>query len=589
MSIRILLGDVREKLAEMATESVHCVVTSPPYFGLRDYGTAAWEGGDPACDHSAVRRGHGDEKQSTSAGTSRDRIVGTDCRRCGAVRADKQIGLEPSPEAYVAVMVEVFREVRRVLRRDGTLWLNLGSSYASGDTRPSRSRGDAPAYDSDGTEPRDLMESDSAYRDPDDGLPSDSPTRHGRTVGKPSSSPQAAPLAAPTGRDSGQLDFSEASLGASLLSAPPSNTQSSSANGQAAGGPASEASAFPLSPLTCEPSAPLSADSSAYTSDISPKSPPSDGRMTGKVSSRSACGCGSCGVCWAYLAIPLLRLKPKDEINIPHLVALALQADGWWLRQTIIWAKPNPMPESVTDRCTKAHEYLFLLSKSARYHYDAEAIAETAEQSSGGWQTRARNGESTIRDGLKNPNRLNGGDGGECHGPGRAGDTRNRRSVWTVATQPFKEAHFATFPPDLIEPCILAGAPKDCCAKCGAPVVRVMETNNPSKQAADPDNTLGWSNTHSKTSNAQSSKSLHRNPGGVYSSAVFVGWQPSCACNAGTVPGTVLDPFGGAGTTGLVADRLQRDAILIELNPAYAAMAGERITDDGPLFAEVVA
>jgi len=183
---------------------------------------------------------------------------------------------------------------------------------------------------------------------------------------------------------------------------------------------------------------------------------------------------------------------------------MALQADGWFLRQTIIWAKPNPMPESVTDRCTKAHEYVFLLSKSAQYYYDADAIAELSvfdeQRFRGSPDKAARAGITTNGLGatsLRSP-----------HG------TRNRRSVWTVASEPYAEAHFATYPPALIEPCVLAGCPKG---------------------------------------------------------------------------GTVIDPFAGAGTTGLVADRLGRDAILIELNPAYAAMARARIESDAPLFAEVAA
>jgi DNA modification methylase len=423
MTVRILTGDAREKLAELPDESVHCVVTSPPYFGLRDYGTASWVGGDPACDHAAVRRGHGDEKQSTSAGTSRDRIVGTDCRRCGASRADKQIGLEPTPAEFVAVLVEVFREVRRVLRRDGTLWLNLGDSYAA---------------QGGGKEP-------GAYVD-------------------------------------------------------------------------------------------KRAD----------------------------------GATWQAPRKPSTGLKPKDLIGIPWRVAFALQADGWYLRQDIIWAKPNPMPESVTDRCTKAHEYLFLLSRSPRYHYDAEAIREEPSgrtdpiTSFGAPAERQDNGRSFALDALKGA---------------------NRRSVWTVATQPFKEAHFATFPPDLIEPCIKAGCPRDCCAKCGAPVVREVI----SQQTQDNEVVLteravnGVPGLAAGTSHERVRRLSGNNYTHVRQSTG--NWSPSCACNAGTVRGTVLDPFGGAGTTGLVADRLQRDAILIELNPEYAALSRARIEGDvGPLF-----
>jgi DNA modification methylase len=200
-------------------------------------------------------------------------------------------------------------------------------------------------------------------------------------------------------------------------------------------------------------------------------------------------------------------LKEKDLLGVPWMVAFALRADGWYLRQDIIWSKPNPMPESVTDRCTKAHEYIFLLSKGPRYFYDAKAIAEASEtfgrQNTNGLSPKARAkrelGHFSDKTGLVDP---------------YAYETRNRRSVWEVATHAFPGAHFATFPPDLIEPCIKAGCP---------------------------------------------------------------------------VGGTVLDPFGGAGTTGLVADRLGRNALLIELNPEYAAMAERRIKGDAGLFAEVTA
>ncbi len=184
-------------------------------------------------------------------------------------------------------------------------------------------------------------------------------------------------------------------------------------------------------------------------------------------------------------------MKHKDLIGIPWRVAFALQADGWTLRQDIIWHKPNPMPESVKDRCTKAHEYIFLLSKGPRYYFDSEAMKEPAIYPAG---TKAAKGSATraAQPGVNSrPPEYKVYDG-----------MRNRRSVWTVTTKPFKGAHFATFPPDLIEPCVLAGCPEG---------------------------------------------------------------------------GTVLDPFGGAGTTGLVAARNNRNSILCELNPEYAAMAAERV------------
>jgi DNA modification methylase len=325
VSIQIIEGDCRDMLATLPVQSVHCCVTSPPYFGLRDYGV------------------------------------------------DGQIGLEPTPDEFVAELVAVFREVRRVLRDDGTVWLNLGDSYGTGG---------------------------------------------GNTHGGSSS----------TLKNDGRKE-----LGRRL-------TVERSANAMTA--------QFP---------------SVRIASD----------------------------------------LPPKNLLGIPWRVAFALQADGWYLRQDIIWHKPNPMPESVTDRCTKAHEYVFLLSKSARYFYDAAAIAEPVAPS-----TVERLSQDVENQ--RGSDRVPGKTNGTMKAVGS--DTRNARSVWTIATQPFKEAHFATFPPDLAERCIKAGCPKG---------------------------------------------------------------------------GTVLDPFGGAGTTGLVADRLQRNAVLIELNPAYADIARRRIEGDAPLFSEV--
>jgi DNA modification methylase len=342
MSIRIIHGDCRNELISLPDQSVHCCVTSPPYYGLRDYG-----------------------------------VMG-------------QIGLEPTPQAFVEEMVNVFREVRRVLSDDGTLWLNLGDSYSNG----------------------------------------------GRTT-----------QIAPTLR---------------------------TATFDAASGKQAYLANFAVRPK---------------------------------------------GDSWS---------KPKDLLGIPWRVAFALQADGWYLRQDIIWSKPNPMPESVTDRCTKAHEYIFLLSKRPQYYYNQEAILEPLALTS-----VKRLSQQTL-DKQQGSDRVPGKTNGTIKAvsrqrkqgePGRHGlfgaascnisnvgegcVNRNKRSVWEVTTKPFSDAHFATFPPALIEPCILAGCPKG---------------------------------------------------------------------------GTVLDPFAGAGTTGLVADRLQRNAILIELNPDYIKMAQQRIHDDAPLL-----
>jgi DNA modification methylase len=245
--LTILCGDALEQLRTLPDESVQCCVTSPPYWGLRDYGTAKWEGGDSNCDHitgRAVRTiTEASAKQSTNNGSwaSETRDV---CEKCGAKRIDSQLGLEKTPEQYVAKMVEVFREVRRVLRKDGTLWLNLGDSYAS----------DA-----------------GKCRNPGGGE---------NSIGKTRKDAGAHPLSRPN-----------------------------------------------------------------------------------------------------VTHLRAMNLKAKDLVGIPWMVAFALRADGWWLRSDIIWAKPNPMPESVTDRPTKSHEYLFLLTKAASYYYDAEAIQEPISES----------------------------------------------------------------------------------------------------------------------------------------------------------------------------------------------------------------
>jgi DNA modification methylase len=270
-------------------------VTSPPYFGLRDYGTATWEGGDTSCDHV-----HSYNKQTgVLSNDDQDgwkKLYQDICGKCGASRIDQQIGQEQSPEEYVERLVDVFREVKRILRDDGTLWLNLGDSYAG-------------------------------------------------------------------------------------------NNSQASNNGRAGYGTPRE-----------------------------------------RIVNRTGQG-----------------LKPKDLIGIPWRVAFALQSDGWYLRQDIIWHKPNPMPESVTDRCTKAHEYIFLMSKSEHYYYDSEAIKEKAIQ------PPHAPGNKKL-----DVSRNDRGFMGSIWG---ADGMRNKRSVWTVNTKPYTEAHFAVYPTKLIEPCILAGCP----------------------------------------------------------------------------------------------------------------------------------
>jgi DNA modification methylase len=258
-------------------------------------------------------------------------------------------------------------------------------------------------------------------------------------------------------------------------------------------------------------------------------------------------------------------LKPKDLVGIPWRVAFALQADGWWLRQDIIWHKPNPMPESVTDRCTKAHEYIFLLTKSARYFYDSEAVKEASGKAAGVVTLVSSEGkEGTLRN---NEGRIHVSDG-----------TRNRRSVWTVSTKPYSGAHFATYPPDLIEPCILAGtSERGRCKACGAAWERVVETVTVPRR----EKPIGYDygGVHNNpTSNM-------RRPNGHEVAAhkaanpdKTIGWKPACQCNAGEpIPCLVLDPFNGSGTTGEVCIKHGRHYVGCELNQDYIELAKQRL------------
>ena len=559
MTTRILIGDVRAKLAELPDESVHCVVTSPPYFGLRDYGTASWEGGDPACDH-VEKNARNDVSAEDLARRAAQSSAGTGdgskvkpmqfkgaCNKCGAIRADKQIGLEDTPAAFVAVMVEVFREVRRVLRNDGTLWLNLGDSYASAWACNRRSeigsgsmekgkRADRPNRLTGGLKEKDLI-----------GIP--------WRVAFALQQPYTAPVCVKTEIDRAWLAAlmdGEGCIGIRRFDSYREEKQQVYQDG------------FVVYTTVTNNDVPLLDRCIEITgygrAALKQAAENTDSR--GIVSRRDSFGWRLDGnkavdvikaaypyliakrkqACIAYTldqlnktghgsrAVPIeiqekkrllwdliKRCNQREAVDLPGWIEEPKQTvePGWYLRSEIIWHKPNPMPESVTDRPTKSHEQIFLLTKSARYHYDATAIAEAfADERMGNPGTyKWKQGEGGVAGG--GANSLHKGDG-TVAGWNTDGSktTRNRRSVWTVATQPFSEAHFATFPPALIEPCILAGCPKG---------------------------------------------------------------------------GTVLDPFGGAGTTGLVADRHGRDAILIELNPEYAAIAERRIAADAGMFAKVAA
>ena len=440
----ILLGNCLEILPSLPEASVQCCVTSPPYWGLRDYQTSSWIGGDENCDHvadsSKTKKFGNDAFNENRPSREETKTAGyyfrDICSKCGAKRSDLQLGLEQTPEEYVANMVLVFREVWRVLRDDGTLWLNLGDSY---------------------------------------------------------------------------------------------NGSGKGANGDGSAGKAGNINSG------------------------------SKGTQQG-----------------TFTKSDVIGLKPKDLVGIPWRVALALQADGWWLRQDIIWHKPNPMPESVTDRCTKAHEYIFLLTKSAKYFYDSEAVKER------GVMVAGDSAGSTQRD-TQETHGLGGGNSGinlakqklatELQEKGYS--TRNKRSVWTVTTKPFRGAHFATFPPDLIEPCILAGSATKCCAVCGAPWERVVERIAAiSKKCPKTDSMYqAQGGTGEKKTGTIGMSGGGRIDG--YSNTL--GYQPTCECGGETQPSMVLDPFSGAGTTGAVAVQHDRRYIGIELNPDYLEMSRKRI------------
>jgi DNA modification methylase len=264
-------------------------------------------------------------------------------------------------------------------------------------------------------------------------------------------------------------------------------------------------------------------------------------------------------------------VKPKDLIGTPWRVAFALQADGWTLRSDIIWAKPNPMPESVRDRPTKSHEYIFLLSKGSKYFYDGFAIREPAMRP-GDVQTFGKRSRVAGTFSADDPEYRNGSEQwGRTIQSGVNG--RNRRSVWTIATQPLKMAHFATFPPKLVEPCVLAGTSQaGCCPACGAPWQRVV------KRVADGARKERWAD------DACGNPQAH---GGSFWSPVLYrqnGWRPSCSCPvADPIPCTVLDCFAGVCTTGLVARRHGRDFIGIDVNAAYLEMGRRRLEGREPI------
>lgn len=390
-----------EGLKKLPDNSVDCCVTSPPYYGLRDYGT------------------------------------------------EEQIGLEETPEKFVEKLTQVFQEIKRVLKPEGTLWLNLGDSY-NGNKR--------------------------------------------------------------------------------------GNTETNK-------------------------------NPKAVTNNFEKK-------------------------LWS-------GAKVKDLIGIPWMVAFALRKDGWYLRQDIIWHKPNPMPESVTDRCTKSHEYIFLLSKESKYYYDAKSIKTQAKDPEDNirrlnqqtWDNK--NTPDQLRNGIRprksgNLERKTGEERGcpedstsnVCGSVPWEGTMANKKSVWTVTTKPFKEAHFATFPEDLIVDCIKAGCPEFVCNKCGKARRHIIE-RVPSIAKDCPKGQVAHQ--------ARGGTGIHTGTVGKSGGSRIDGYSinnglTDCGCNEGFSAGIVIDPFMGAGTTALVARKLNRNYIGFELNKDYIKIAENRIQNEIGLF-----
>jgi DNA modification methylase len=262
--------------------------------------------------------------------------------------------------------------------------------------------------------------------------------------------------------------------------------------------------------------------------------------------------------------IKFVGLKDKDLIGIPWRVALALQSDGWYLRSDIIWHKPNPMPESVTDRPTKSHEHIFLLTKNKKYYYDADAIKETSVDPESHKGRRKRNAHRMNEVDRKNY-KFAGSvlPDGTLKNEGKEYPTRNKRDVWNMSTRSYKGAHFATFPPELPETCIKAGtSEKGVCPECGNQWERVTEKTNMVIERSERTHSKGHTRTSGKMVSPPTSKTT--------------GWKPTCGHDRTPIPATVYDPFGGSGTTAYVAQKLGRSFILTELNPEYIELQKER-------------
>lgn len=555
----ILHGDAIEQLRTLPAESVQCVVTSPPYFGLRDYGTGQWNGGDDSHDHDTVgarngRGGSGTAGKQT-AGSFPSEFAAAECS-CGATRIDRQIGLESTPAEYVTKMVDVFREVRRVLRKDGVCWLNIGDSYAGGGTMdPGSHTGLSAASERCDGRPRNAANKaaqngsvGAVKRERPIGLkPKDLigiPWRLAFALQQPYYTGQIKDerdrvwLAAIIDGE-GCFFIHKRKAGESAYSKfrradGQDVTYKRTADTYGVGLEICNTSKalidrvqalIPLGTMTTQ--GPEQNDRRKQTIYRWRVAPNETKRIAQELyphlvakqhQARLIFNCPSNGDAGAAVHQAMKDLHNGISTAVDYPPPPALFELGWYLRQDVIWAKPAPMPESVTDRCTKAHEYIFLLSKSERYFYDANAISEQVTDSTIERLTQP-NLDNQVGS-FRVPGKTNGpmkavGSAHMQGTPRNDGDrwrmadggvaergTRNKRSVWTITTEPYPEAHFATFPTELPRICILAGS------KLGD---------------------------------------------------------------------TILDPFAGSGTTLQVALELSRAAIGIELNDEYVALANRRL------------
>ena len=421
----ILIGDSKEQLKTIADDTVDMCITSPPYYGLRDYGTGQWEGGDSDCDH--INPDGATHGKTAKVGAQKNdyakKQYGTECKKCGAKRIDKQVGLEPTIDKYIDNLCSIFDEVARVLKPEGTCWVNIGDSYAN------------------------------------------------------------------TG---------------------------------------------------C-------------------------GKGTGHFKNRDVAGASK-------PIMPKQAIKSKSLLGVPFRFALEMINRGWILRNTIIWHKPSCMPCSVKDRFTVDFEYLFFFAREQKYYFEQqlEPCVSVADKRVGKGRhsyTEKWDGSGKEQQAFVTINQ----------------EGRNKRTVWSINPARLKEAHFATFPEELIETPIKAGCPEQVCNECNKPVVKRERVVG----AREVENYTGTAVKDYESNGVQNPSDTKRRILKSMSEVKEYYYEPQCDCNAGFKPGIVLDPFFGAGTTGLVATKQGKKYIGIELNPEYVEIAKARLQefrDKFPLF-----